>query len=402
MPKPVVLVGALDTKGEDIRFARNVLVARGLETIVVNFGVVGEPPFEPDISADEVARAGGSSLAELRASGDKAVAMQVMQAGLRQVVKGLYEQGRLGGILGMGGGAGTSLACAAMRELPIGVPKVMASTLAGGDVAQYVGSKDITMMPTIVDVSGINSISRRIYTNAAAALAGMVEQGEVLAEGGKPLITASMFGNTTACIQRAQKALEDHGYEVLVFHATGTGGKTMESLIADGFITANLDLTTTELADHVCGGVLDAGADRLMAAPRAGAPTVLAPGCVDMCNFWAPETVPARYAGRQFYQWNPNITLMRTTPDENRVIGEWIARAANASTGPVAVLIPLNGVSQLDSPGGAFWDPDADRACYDAIRANLNPNIPYIELDANINDPEFADKAVELLLEMLK
>jgi uncharacterized protein (UPF0261 family) len=402
MPKPVVLVGALDTKGEDVRFSRNILVARGLDTIVVNFGVVGDPPFEPDVSADDVARAGGRTLAELRASGDKAAAMQVMQQGLKKVVKDLYDAGRLGGILGMGGGAGTSLACAAMRELPIGVPKVMASTLAGGDVGQYVGSKDITMMPTIVDVSGINSISRRIYTNAAAALAGMVEQGEVLAEGGKPLITASMFGNTTACIQRAQKALEGQGYEVLVFHATGTGGKTMESLIADGFIAANLDLTTTELADHICGGVLDAGGDRLMAAPRAGVPTVLAPGCVDMCNFWAPETVPEKYAGRQFYEWNPNITLMRTTPEENRAMGEWIARAANASAGPIAVLIPLKGVSQLDSPGGAFWDPAADRACYDAIRDNLNPEIPYIELDANINDPEFADKAVELLLGMLK
>ena len=181
----------------------------------------------------------------------------------------------------------------------------MASTLAGGDVAQYVGSKDITMMPTIVDVSGINSISRRIYTNAAAAMAGMVEQEPPAGSESKPLITASMFGNTTACIQRAQKALEGHGYEVLVFHATGTGGKTMESLIADGFIAANLDLTTTELADHVCGGVLDAGPDRLMAAPRAGVPTVLAPGCVDMCNFWAPETVPEKYRDRQFYEWNP-------------------------------------------------------------------------------------------------
>jgi uncharacterized protein (UPF0261 family) len=402
MPKPVVLVGALDTKGEDLRFARNVIIARGLDIIVVDFGVVGDPPFEPDVSADEVARAGGHTLSGLRASGDKALAMQVMQAGLRKIVKDLYDSGRLGGILGMGGGAGTSLACAAMRELPIGVPKVMASTLAGGDVAQYVGSKDITMMPTIVDVSGINSISRRIYTNAAAAIAGMVEQGAVLADGGKPLITASMFGNTTACIQRAQKALEGHDYEVLVFHATGTGGKTMESLIADGFIAANLDLTTTELADHVCGGVLDAGPDRLMAAPRAGVPTVLAPGCVDMCNFWAPETVPAKYEGRLFYEWNPNITLMRTTPEENRAIGEWIARAANASTGPVAILVPLKGVSQLDSPGGAFWDPAADRVCYDAIRNNLKPGIPYAELDANINDPEFADKAVEMLLEMLK
>jgi uncharacterized protein (UPF0261 family) len=211
-----------------------------------------------------------------------------------------------------------------------------------------------------------------------------------------------MFGNTTQCISRAQKALEGHGYEVLVFHATGTGGKTMESLIASGYITANLDLTTTELADQVCGGVLSVGPDRLMAAARAGIPTVLAPGCVDMCNFWAIETVPEKYQGRNLYKWNPNVTLMRTTPDENRQMGEMIAAAANASTGPVAVLIPLKGVSQLDSPGGEYWDPEADGACYDAIRKNLKPGIPLIELDANINDPEFADKAVELLVGMLK
>ena len=269
------------------------------------------------------------------------------------------------------------------------------------NVTSYLLEKDITMMPTVVDVSGINSISRRIYTNAAAAIAGMVEQTPPPGEDGKPLITASMFGNTTECISHAQKTLESQGYEVLVFHATGTGGRTMESLIASGFIKGSLDLTTTELADEVCGGALSAGPDRLMAAARAGVPTVIAPGCVDMCNFWAIETVPEKYRDRNLYRWNPNVTLMRTTPDENRRIGEWLAAAANASAGPVAILLPLKGVSQLDSPGGPYWDPEADGACYDAIRKNLKPGIPLIELDANINDPEFADTAVELLLGML-
>jgi uncharacterized protein (UPF0261 family) len=289
-----------------------------------------------------------------------------------------------------------------MRELPIGVPKVMASTVGSGDVAPYVGTKDITMMPSVVDVAGINSISRRIYANAAAAIAGMVEQELPEATGAKPLITASMFGNTTECVNRARAALEGQGYEVLVFHATGTGGRTMESLIASGYIAASQDLTTTELADHVCGGALSAGPDRLMAAARAGVPAVLAPGCVDMCNFWAIETAPEKYRGRNLYQWNPNVTLMRTTVEENVAIGEMIAAAANASAGPVAILLPLKGVSQLDSPGGAFWDPAADGACYDAIERTLKPGIPLIELDANINDPAFADKAVELLLGMLK
>ena len=247
--------------------------------------------------------------------------MQVMADGLTQVVVGLHRAGRLGGILGMAGGGGTSVATAAMRALPIGVPKLMASTLAGGDVSAYVGTVDITMMPTVVDVAGLNSISRVIYANAAAAIAGMVSQQAAHPAspiGAKPLITASMFGASTPCVNRARAALEGAGYEVLVFHATGTGGRTMESLIASGFITANLDLTTTELADEVCGGVLSAGPDRMLAAARAGIPTVLAPGCVDMCNFWGGDTVPEKYHERNLYQWNPNVTLMRTTPAENR------------------------------------------------------------------------------------
>jgi len=401
MPKPIVIVGALDTKGEEFRFVRDLIRARGLETIVVDFGVLGDPPFGPEVSADEVARAGGSSIAELRAGKDKARAMQVMAAGLARVVAMLHDAGRLGGILGMAGSGGTSIAATAMRELPIGVPKVMASTVGGGDVSAYVGVKDITMMPSVVDVAGINSISRRIYANAAGAIAGMVAQ-ELPPTETRPLITASMFGNTTECVNRARAALEARDYEVLVFHATGTGGRTMEELIASGYITANLDITTTELADHVCGGVFSAGPDRMMAAARAGIPAVLVPGCVDMCNFWGIETVPERYRGRNLYQWNPNVTLMRTNVEENRAMGQMIAAAANASGGPVAILLPLGGVSQLDSPGNPYWDPAADAACFDAIRADLRPGIPVVEVDANINDPAFPDRAVELLLGMIK
>ncbi len=401
MPKPVVIVGALDTKGEEFRFVRDLIAARGLETILVDFGVLGDPPLPPDVTADDVARAGGHSLAELRASQDKTLAMETMAAGLAQVVKGLYDAGRLGGILGMAGSGGTAIATRAMRGLPIGVPKVMASTVAGGDVAAYVGATDIVMLPTVVDVAGINSISRQIYANAAGAIAGMVGQEPPSLTETKPLITASMFGNTTQCVGRAQRALEAQGYEVLVFHATGSGGKTMESLIASGFITASLDITTTELADYVCGGVMSAGPDRMLAAARAGIPTVLVPGCVDMCNFWGMETVPEKYHGRNLYQWNPNVTLLRTTPEENERMGQMIAAAANAATGPVAILLPLKGVSQLDSPGGRFWDPEADAACFDAIKAQVKPGIPVIALDHNINDPEFAEKAAELLLGML-
>jgi uncharacterized protein (UPF0261 family) len=402
MPNPIVIVGALDTKGSEFQFVRDVIQASGLQTIVVDFGVMGDPSFKPDVTADEVARAGGSSLDELRTKADKAFAMRTMSAGLEKVVADLHAAGRLGGILGMGGGGGTSIATAAMRSLPTGVPKLMVSTLASGDIAPFVGSRDITMMPSVVDVAGLNSISRRIYTNAAAAMVGLVRQETPKATEEKPLITASMFGNTTLCVNHAREILESKNYEVLVFHATGTGGRTLEELIADGYITANLDLTTTELADEVCGGVLSAGPDRLMAAARSGVPTVLAPGCVDMANFGARAAMPQEYQSRLLYEWNPNITLMRTNVDENRAIGEMIARAANASSGPVAILIPLRGVSQLDSPGGAFWDPEADRACFKAIKENLNPHIPFIEMDYNINDAAFAEKAVDLLLEMLQ
>jgi uncharacterized protein (UPF0261 family) len=292
----------------------------------------------------------------------------------------------------------------AMRVLPVGVPKVMVSTLGGGDVSSYTGTKDITFMPSIVDIAGFNRVSRKIYANAAGAVAGMVcaaEDSSTVAEAEKPLITASMFGNTTQAVDRARMRLEDRGFEVLVFHATGSGGRTMESLIEDGFIAGSLDITTTELADHVCGGVLSAGPERGLAASRAGIPAVIVPGCVDMANFWSLETVPEAYRDRNLFSWNPQVTLMRTNVAENIAIGHLIAQAANASTGPVSVVLPLRGVSQLDSPGGRFWDPEADLACFCAIKGNLREDIPVIELDSNINDPAFADKCADLLLEMV-
>jgi uncharacterized protein (UPF0261 family) len=400
MTKTVVLVGALDTKGVEFAFVKDLIERAGLAALVVDFGVIGAPTLAPDISREEVAKAGGGDLAYLASGQHKDEAMAVMGGGLAAVVRGLYEEGRLDGILGMGGSGNTSIATQAMRTLPVGVPKVMVSTLGGGDVSVYTGTKDITFMPSIVDVAGINSISRAIYSNAAGAIAGMVQMRAPAVAGERPLLTASMFGNTTACVDRARAALEAAGYEVLVFHATGTGGRTMESLIADGYIAGSLDITTTELADEVCGGVLSAGPERCLAAARAGIPTVLVPGCVDMANFWGVETMPEKYHGRNLYKWNPNVTLMRTDVAENRQIGQMLAAAANASTAPVVVL-PLKGVSMLDSPGGQFWDPEADQACYDAIKTNLKPGIPVIELDYNINDPEFADKCAALMLEML-
>jgi uncharacterized protein (UPF0261 family) len=402
MAKTVVLVGALDTKGDEFAYVKVLLKQKRLKTIVIDFGVLGEPAFEPDISRGMVAAAGGGELERFRFGEHKDEAMKVMAAGLAHLVRQLYDTHKLDGILGMGGSGGTSIATSAMRTLPVGVPKLMVSTIGGGDVSAYAGAKDITFMPSIVDVAGFNRISRLIYTNAAGAMAGMVSLAVPEEVSDKPLIVASMFGNTTKAVDHARGLLESSGYEVLVFHATGTGGKTMESLVADGLITASLDMTTTELADEVCGGVLSAGPERCWAASRAGIPAVLVPGCVDMANFWGSDTVPEKYKSRNLYQWNPNVTLMRTSVAENAKIGEMLAAAANAATAPVAILLPLKGVSQLDSPGGAFWDPEADRACYAAIQRNLKPGIPVIEVDHNINDPEFSGKVAETLLEMLK
>ena len=400
MGRTVVVVGALDTKGAEFDYVRQAIRRAGLEVLTVDFGVLGEPAFAPDVGRAEVALAAGGDLERWRSGEHKDEAMAGMAAGLAVVVRRLYEQGRLDGIVSMGGSGGTSIATTAMRTLPVGVPKLVASTVGGGDVSAYAGTKDITFMPSIVDIAGFNRISRRIYANAAAAIAGMTA-AEPPAAQDAPMIAASMFGNTTAAVDHARARLERQGYEVLVFHATGAGGRTMEDLVRDGYFQGVLDLTTTELADQVCGGVMSAGPDRGHAAPAGGVPVVLVPGCVDMANFGAPDTVPARYAGRQLYKWNPNVTLLRTDAAENTRIGEMIAAAANAAAGPVAVLLPLRGVSMLDSPGGQFWDPDADRACYQAIRSHLKPSVPVEEIDANINDETFALRAADLLLAMI-
>ena len=400
MSKQIVIVGALDTKGQEFSFVKDLIEQAGVQTLVVDFGVMDTPTLTPDISREEVAQAGRGDLNHLRSGNRKDEAMQTMAAGMAVVVRRLYNEGKLDGIIGMGGSGGTSIATTGMRTLPVGVPKVMVSTVGGGDVSAYAESKDITFIPSIVDVAGINSISRRIYANAAGAIAGMVNT-EAPAGPEKPLLTASMFGNTTTAVDHARGLLEAQGYEVLVFHATGVGGKTMESLIADGYIAGSLDMTTTELADYVCNGIFSAGEDRCLAASKAGVPAVIVPGCVDMANFGGLETVPEAYRDRNLYAWNPNVTLLRTNEAENAKIGQMIAAAANAATGPVAVLLPLKGVSMLDSEGERFWDPAADAACFEAIKQNLRPGIPVIEVDHNINDPEFSGKAAELLLEML-
>lgn len=398
--KTVVAAGALDTKGADYGFLVERLRSHGVRPLTVDFGVLGDPPFVPDVKNAEVARAAGVDLATLRELKDKTLAMRTMADGLPRILSRLRAEGQLDGVCGMGGSGGTTILAGGVRALPLGVPKLLISTVAAGDVSAYVDTADVTMMHSVVDVAGLNRISRQIYANAAAAIAGMVQAVRPESAAQRPLLAASMFGNTTACIDRAGASLDRAGWEVLVFHATGTGGRTMQRLAAEGLLAGLIDLTTTELADEVCGGVFSAGPKRIDIGAACAIPVVLAPGCVDMCNFGPRETVPARYGARLFYEWNANVTLMRTTVEENRRIGAMIAETANRCAGPVVVLLPLRGVSMLDSPGGPFWDEEADRACFDAIRSRLKPGIPVIELDVNINDPVFADRATKVFLEL--
>jgi len=400
MTKTVAIVGTLDTKGADFQFLRDEIVRRGCDTLVIDVGVVGEPAFAPDVPRGEVAAAAGVDLTALQEAGDRGEAVAAMARGIPIVVRRLFDEGRFHGVISMGGGAGTLLGSSAMRALPVGVPKVLVSTVASGDVAAYVGISDIAMIHSVVDVAGVNSISRKVYGNAAGAIAGMVAH-ETAAGEDKPIIAASMFGNTTRAVNQAKAELEAQGYEVLVFHATGAGGRTMESLVDDGLVTAVLDMTTTEWADELCGGVLSAGPQRLEAAARAGVPQVVVPGCIDMCNFWAPETVPEKYRERIFYKWNPNVTLMRTTPEENARLGEIFAEKLNAATGPVAVYVPLRGFSEVDVEGKPFHAPEAIEAFVGALRANLRPGIDVVELDLDINDPAFSSATVSALLGML-
>jgi len=401
MAKIIALLGAFDTKGAEYGFVKQCLEARGHKTLLIDVGVLAAPFIKPDVTRETVAQAGGADLAELVAKKDRGAAVAAMSRGAAALLPRLYAEKKFDGVLALGGTGGTSVACAAMRALPLGVPKVMVSTVASSDVSGYIGVKDIVMIPSIVDVSGINRISREVFARAAGAIAGMVE-AEVPRGADKPLIVASMFGNTTACVEAAKKILEQAGYEVLVFHCTGAGGKTMESLIEAGMIAGVLDVTTTEWADELAGGVFTAGPTRLEAAAKTGVPAIVTPGCLDMVNFWAPPTVPEKFKGRKFYPHNPNVTLMRTTPEECTRLGEIIAGKLNASRGPVTVLLPLKGISVIAAPGGAFHWPEADAALFDALKKNLRKNIPVIELDCNINDAPFAQRCAEELLNNIR
>lgn len=400
----VVLVGTLDTKGAEYGFLRDRLREGGVETVLVDAGTFGPKGVEPDVGREEVARAAGEDAQELAERGDRGAAVEAMARGAAEVAKRLHAEGRLHGILAVGGSGGSALATRAMRELPIGVPKLMVSTMASGDTRPYVGEVDVTMMYSVVDIAGINAVSARILTNAAAAISGMAKAhdaaGEPGSSDGKPLVGATMFGVTTPAVDAARERLEELGYEVLVFHATGTGGRSMEALMRSGYITASLDITTTELADDLVGGVLSAGPDRLEAAGELGIPQVVSLGALDMVNFGPKESVPERFRDRNLYVHNPTVTLMRTTPEECAELGRRIARKLNAAKGPVTLFVPLGGISLIDVEGQPFHDPEADRALFDALREDLDRGrVELVESETHVNDPEFARAMAEKLHE---
>jgi uncharacterized protein (UPF0261 family) len=402
----VLLLGTFDTKGDEYAFVRARIIERGHRVLTMDLGVLAgasASPFPVDIAAADVAKAGGGSLDAMRERADRGSAVDVMLAGARSLVRDLHAARRFDAVLGLGGGGGTTMITAAMRELPVGVPKLMVSTMASGSTSPYVDVKDITMMYSVVDIAGLNPISTRIFANAAGAICGMVESavgGSAVGVPGeeKPLIAATMFGVTTPCVTAARKRLEAEGYEVLVFHATGSGGRAMEALIADGYFAGVLDVTTTEWCDEVVGGVLTAGPDRLSAAGRLGIPQVVSVGALDMVNFGGVETVPRQFHDRNLYKHNATVTLMRTTPDECREIGRRIGEKLAAATGPVVVLLPLRGVSMLDADDKPFRDAEADAALFESLRSHVGPNVRVREIDAHINDPAFADALADEML----
>jgi uncharacterized protein (UPF0261 family) len=399
---PVVLLGTLDTKGAEIDFVRQRLTAAGVPSLVVDAGSQGTPSIAADVKREAVFAAAGTSLTAIQRVGDRGKAVEAAARGAAKVVLDLHAKGQVDGIVALGGSAGTTIGTAAMRALPFGVPKLMVSTLASGQVKHYVGVRDILMMHSVVDICGLNRISRTVLANAAAAMIGMATLPKIATPvADKSLIAATMFGVTTPCVSAAQKQLEAADYEVLVFHATGTGGQTMESFIADGLIAGVLDITTTELADELVGGILSAGPNRLTAAAIRGVPQVISVGALDMVNFGPADSVPETFQGRKFYHHNANVTLMRTTPEENDKLGKEIAEKASAARGPTAVLLPLRGVSAIDREGQPFWWPEADAALFQSIRNWIGPQVKLVELDLHINDAEFAAAAGELLLGMI-
>lgn len=395
----IAVIGTLDSKGHEHAFVAAQIKANGHTPILIDLGTGADPQITPDHSRFEVAAVNGTDLQSLIDRQDRGECVVAMSKAAPLFISKLAEEGKIDGIISLGGGGGTALGTAAMRALPIGFPKVMVSTLASGNTAHYVGTKDIVMIPSIVDVAGLNRISKTIFTQAAGAICGMVE-AKVDTSSSKPLIVASMFGNTTNCVNHASKILEDAGYEVLIFHATGMGGKSMESLIESGMVAGVLDITTTEWADELLGATLSAGPTRMDAMTKARIPAVIAPGCLDMANYGELESLPEELKDRTIYVHNPQVTLLRTNAEECAQLGKIIAEKANANPALTVILNPLKTVSIISAKGKPFYDPIADKALFGAIHANAQVEV--IDYDEEINSPVFAEACAQKLLELIQ
>ncbi|WP_378956176.1 Tm-1-like ATP-binding domain-containing protein [Pelosinus sp. sgz500959] len=400
--KTIAIVGTFDSKGTEYAYVREIIQGLGVNTFTIHCGVF-EPLFVPDVSNEDVAKAAGADIKEIAAQKDRSLATEILAKGMKNLVPQLYAEGKFDGIISFGGTGGTAIVTPAMRALPIGVPKIMVSTVASGNTAQYVGTSDVIMYPSIVDVAGINSISNKIFINAAFAIVGMVKFEYTHKIEKKPLIAATMFGVTTPCINYVREYLEKEGFEVIIFHATGTGGKTMETLIESGFFDGVLDLTTTEWCDELVGGVLNAGPHRLEAAGRCKIPQVVSTGALDMVNFAGIESVPKEFQGRNLYKHNPTVTLMRTNIEENRQLGLILSEKLNRSKSATVLMLPLRGVSMIDVKGQPFYGADEDEMLFSTLREQIDREVvELIEMDCDINDQKFAIAAAQKLVELMK
>ena len=401
--KVILLAGTWDSKGKELDYIRKCIESLGTKTLTLDTGVF-DPDFEVDIPNSEVALAGGGDIKELQEKNDRGTSMEILMNGFSVLSHKLYAEGRFDGVIGIGGSGGTSLIAPGMRALPIGVPKIIVSTMAASSNGHaYIGESDLILIPSIVDVAGLNSISTEIFANASKAIVGMVNYEIEQTHEHKPLIAATMFGNTTPAVNYAREYLENEGYEVLVFHATGSGGRTMEHLVDQGYFEAVLDITTTEWNDELFGGILNAGPQRLEAAIENAIPEIVSVGAIDEINFGERETLPEEFKDRNIYQHNQTTTLVRTTAEENALVGKKIAEKLNKAIASTTLIYPLKGNGYLSEEGMPFYDKEADQALYDAIRANLDPDkVEFVEIDAHINTKEFGEACAKKLLENIK
>lgn len=402
MTKTIAVIGTLDTKHSEFQYIKELIESYGFNTLMIHAGVF-EAGIDADVSNRTITNEVEEDIEAIAKEENRAKGTDALSRGLSKYLPKLYAKGKFDGVISLGGSGGTAIATAGMRELPIGVPKVMVSTMASGNISQYVGTSDIMMIPSIVDVAGLNDISKQIFTNAVHAICGMVDHDYVSDENQKPLIAASMFGLTTPVITKASELLEEQGYEVVVFHATGSGGKTMENLIDNEYFTGILDLTTTEWADELVGGVLNAGESRLESAVKNDIPQVVSLGALDMVNFGPKDTVPEKFNDRLFYQHNPSVTLMRTTPEENTELGKIIGSKLKNANDSTILIIPKKGFSGLDNEGKEFYNPEADKALIDTLKEELGDSkVKILEMDSNINDDIFAEEAVNQLVKLIQ